>query len=402
MAFAPLPGHPRKVLVSPWLCNIQRFSGQIAWMRTRGAVSSTAAINRVAAAATAPPCGSFMTRPRRSFLASASVYCMTEARQRTCCRRFTLRFGGRPRVRRDARRARSPGWWPSHGTAHRPLAVQRGPPRAARRSRPPTRSPTPAGARSSGSRAAQSRRGSMILPRTSSSSASRRRSARPSSTGSPMTSLPSAANVPLGTMKSWIRRGLLKLQSVSGAMSDDDTIGREDAPRCSTAAEYVLGVLAPRTARRRAPHGGEPTFAAEVALLGDAPWRLAGRGSGGRAAGRSWAAHRGCARRPRAPPPSRAGFWNSLVFWRSLRHCAPAALAAASMAALIYVAHFPRVRRPLLATLDAASGQPGLLAAVSPAGGTVTIVPAALLTADAAIHGALADPARRASRIRSG
>ena len=79
------------------------------------------------------------------------------------------------------------------------------------------------------------------------------------------------------------------------------------------------------------------------------------------------------------PPRERAGFWNSLAFWRPFA-IASAGLAAASMAGLVYLAQIPSLGPPLLATLDEQSGQPGFLAAANPADGTVTVVPAALLT----------------------
>ena len=50
------------------------------------------------------------------------------------------------------------------------------------------------------------------------------------------------------------------------------------------------------------------------------------------------------------------------------------------MAGLVYLAQIPSLGPPLLATLDEQSGQPGFLAAANPADGTVTVVPAALLT----------------------
>ena len=72
------------------------------------------------------------------------------------------------------------------------------------------------------------------------------------------------AGVPLGTMKSWIRRGLAKLRRVS-AMSDT---GKKDRDGMGlTAAEYVLGVLGAeqrRAAERRKAR--DAAFAQEVAF----------------------------------------------------------------------------------------------------------------------------------------
>ena len=80
-----------------------------------------------------------------------------------------------------------------------------------------------------------------------------------------------------------------------------------------------------------------------------------------------------------APPAARPGLLQSLAFWRTFAIGA-AAVAAASLAALVYVAELPRVGPPLLAQLDQPSGQPEFLAAANPADGSVTVVPAALLT----------------------
>ena len=147
-----------------------------------------------------------------------------------------------------------------------------------------------------------------------------------------------------------------------------------------TAAEYVLGVLDAgerRAAERRI--ATDAVFAREVAF-----WEAGGRGGGGERA-------RG------APPPAggwgrietalaseeasaRRGVWNNLALWRGLA-LAMGTLAAACIAALIYVGTVAPPA-PLLARLDAESGQAGFVAAVSPGGTTLTIVPASLLTAD--------------------
>jgi len=78
------------------------------------------------------------------------------------------------------------------------------------------------------------------------------------------------------------------------------------------------------------------------------------------------------ARATRSAEP-RVSVWHSVAFWRSLA-LGTSALAAACLAALIYVGTAP-VPAPLLARLDAESGQAGFVAAVSQGGATLTIVP---------------------------
>jgi anti-sigma-K factor RskA len=162
-------------------------------------------------------------------------------------------------------------------------------------------------------------------------------------------------------------------------MSDEDTIGGDDRHDL-TAAEYVLGVLSVED-RRAAEFrmAAEPKFAAEVAF-----WetRLGGLAEAVPAAAppaKVWAGIEDRLSASLAPPRERTGFWNSLAFWRPFA-IASAGLAAASMAGLVYLAQIPSLGPPLLATLDEQSGAPGFLAAANPADGTVTVVPAALLT----------------------
>jgi anti-sigma-K factor RskA len=161
-------------------------------------------------------------------------------------------------------------------------------------------------------------------------------------------------------------------------MSDDDTIGAGDHGDL-LAAEYVLGVLSPearRSAELRLER--EPGFAAEVSF-----WeaRLGGLADGVTPVtppAELWP--RIEARIAATPSPERRpGLWHSLAFWRTFA-VSSAALAAASIAALIYVAEAPRVGPPLLARLDQPSGQPEFLAAANPADGSVTVVPAVLIT----------------------
>jgi len=85
--------------------------------------------------------------------------------------------------------------------------------------------------------------------------------------------------------------------------------------------------------------------------------------------------------RAEQPAATRAGIWQSLAFWRGLA-LSTSALAAACLAALIYVGAVIPPRTPLVAQLRAEGGKTGFLAAVNSGGGTLTIVPAALLSGE--------------------
>ena len=146
------------------------------------------------------------------------------------------------------------------------------------------------------------------------------------------------------------------------------------------AAEYVLGVLGAEDRRAAERRIAEDTvFAREVAY-----WE-------GRLGGLAEAI-------PEVEPPAAAwprieaaiasktsaapkpGIWNNLPLWRGLA-LAAGTLAAACIAALIYVGTVAPPA-PLLARLDAEGGKAGFVAAVSPGGTTLTIVPASLLSAE--------------------
>jgi len=160
-------------------------------------------------------------------------------------------------------------------------------------------------------------------------------------------------------------------------MSANDTM---DSPHDGNliAAEYVLGVLSAaerREVERRLAR--ERALASEVALWEerltgltdevvpvappDAVWSRIERAIGTGA---------------RAP-----SVWQSLTFWRTFA-IASAALAAASIAALVYVGLVPGARVPLMATLSGSAGQPNFVASVTATGNSLVIVPAALLTND--------------------
>ncbi len=160
-------------------------------------------------------------------------------------------------------------------------------------------------------------------------------------------------------------------------MSANDTMDPADDGNL-IAAEYVLGVLG--AAERREVElrlAQEPALASEVAFWEE---RLAGLTD---------------AVAPVAPPqaawsrietaigtaPRPPSVWQSLTFWRSFA-IASATLAAASIAALVYIGLVPNAPAPLMATLSGSAGQPNFVATVTATGNTLVIVPAALLTND--------------------
>src|SRR4249919_3956222 len=163
-------------------------------------------------------------------------------------------------------------------------------------------------------------------------------------------------------------------------MSDEDTIGAGDRQDL-TAAEYVLGVLGAEE-RRRAEFriASEPRFAAEVAYWEARLGRLA---DGVPAVAPPATVWDGIEARMSASlkVPAERGIWQSLAFWRTFA-IASTALAAATLAGLVYLAQVPLLGPPLLATLNAESGQASFVAAVNKGGDSLTIVPAALLSSD--------------------
>lgn len=76
-----------------------------------------------------------------------------------------------------------------------------------------------------------------------------------------------------------------------------------------------------------------------------------------------------------AQPPQRAGFWNSLAFWRGFGIAS--ALAAACLAALVYFG-FVTQQQPLIATV-ASGGRPLFVATIDPRRQTIAVVPAAYI-----------------------
>jgi anti-sigma-K factor RskA len=163
-------------------------------------------------------------------------------------------------------------------------------------------------------------------------------------------------------------------------MTDDRTIIPEEGGKLA-AAEYVLGVMSAaerRATQQRLAH--DQAFANEVAFWEERLGGLADAVAPIAPPDRTWAkiARAVRAGAPTTPPES---LWRSLVFWRSFA-IGSAALAAASIGALTFIAISPVTRPPMLATLGAASGQPTFVAAVNAEGTSLMIVPAVLLTSD--------------------
>ncbi|MFL6823744.1 MAG: sigma-70 family RNA polymerase sigma factor [Xanthobacteraceae bacterium] len=169
----------------------------------------------------------------------------------------------------------------------------------------------------------------------------------------------------------------VETESLSRTMNDDDTIDPADRGRL-VAAEYVLGVLGAeerREVERRLMH--EPALAAEVAFWEERLGALADAVAPVAPPQHTWSRIEAAVASPQAARP--ASLWENLAFWRGFG-VASATLAAASIAALVYIGLIPATRAPLMATLAGSSGQPNVVAAVT--GNDLLVVPAALLTND--------------------
>lgn len=145
------------------------------------------------------------------------------------------------------------------------------------------------------------------------------------------------------------------------------------------AAEYALGVLdGAARADAAARVVREPDFARAVAAWETrlAPW--AAEIAEVAPPPHLWDAI--AARLPAEPAP-RAGVWQSLAFWRGLAF-GSGALAAACLAALVYIGLFaPPAPVPLVAAIDG-GGHHHFVATVDPGRASIAVVPAAF-TSDA-------------------
>jgi anti-sigma-K factor RskA len=163
-------------------------------------------------------------------------------------------------------------------------------------------------------------------------------------------------------------------------MTDDRSIIQEESDKL-VAAEYVLGVLGAaerRQAQQRLAY--DQAFASEVAFWEERLGTIADAIEPVAPPNRTWTRIARAAR-VRDPSAARESLWQSLAFWRSFA-IGSAALAAASIGALTFIAISPAPRAPMLATLGAGSGQPYFVAAVNAGGSSLLVVPAALLTSD--------------------
>lgn len=158
-------------------------------------------------------------------------------------------------------------------------------------------------------------------------------------------------------------------------MSDDHTIGAGGAP---LAAEYVLGVLGAAERREFAQRMTlEPALRVEVEYWEQQLGNLASEVRPVDPPPQIWANVEAALNRSEALPAVRGGLWNSLSFWRWAA-IGSAAVAAASIAALVIVGRAPSPGAPLVAKLDVSGGQAGFVAAIDPARDGLTIVPASV------------------------
>jgi anti-sigma-K factor RskA len=147
-----------------------------------------------------------------------------------------------------------------------------------------------------------------------------------------------------------------------------------------TAAEYVLGVL--DAAQRHAAErriARDPAFARDVAFWEERLGVLADAVPPAQPPAGVWTRIEAALSAAAGAPERRSGVWQNLAFWRGLA-IASSALAAACVAGLLYLVQAPTLRPPLVAKLDETSGKSGFFAAANPVNGSLTIVPAALLT----------------------
>jgi anti-sigma-K factor RskA len=162
-------------------------------------------------------------------------------------------------------------------------------------------------------------------------------------------------------------------------MSDEHTFGSDDAT--PVAAEYVLGVLSAQDRRDfELRLQRDPALASEVEFWEERLGGLASEVKSVVPPSHVWtgieavlAANSG--------PSRHGGLWQNLAFWR-WSAIGSAAIAAASLVALVYVAGAPTRNVPLIAKLDVGGGQVGFVAAIDPARNGLTIVPASVTNAN--------------------
>jgi len=159
-------------------------------------------------------------------------------------------------------------------------------------------------------------------------------------------------------------------------MRDDQADHHGDDTR---AAEYVLGVLS--AAERREVQrqlAADSVLRAEVERWEDRLAPLMSEVSAVEPSPHVW---RGIEERisVAGKPKSRQRRWESLLFWRSMAFGA-AALATASLAALVYVGTVAPPVRPMVANV--AGAQSSFVAAIDPASRRLTIIPSSAVKID--------------------
>lgn len=159
-------------------------------------------------------------------------------------------------------------------------------------------------------------------------------------------------------------------------MSDERTTPPgEDAP---IAAEYVLGVLS--AAERRAVQArlaSEPALRTEIEYWEQRLGPLAAELQPRDAPPQVWAKIEAFI----AADRRRGTVWQNLPFWRWAA-IGSAAIAAASLAALVYLARIEPASAPLIAKLESSGGGAGFLVAIDPGGNGLTVFPAAASDVD--------------------
>jgi anti-sigma-K factor RskA len=171
-------------------------------------------------------------------------------------------------------------------------------------------------------------------------------------------------------------------------MSDtSDHIAPEDESRV-LAAEYVLGVLSAEERRAvEARMAEQASFAREVEDWEERLGGMASYVSPATPPAHAWfRIQASLGAQPLTTAVPSPTIWQSLSFWRGLS-LGSSVLAAACVAALVYVGTRPGLqappREPLLATLSGTQTKlPNFVATVGADGGSLTIVPASLLTTD--------------------
>ena len=161
-------------------------------------------------------------------------------------------------------------------------------------------------------------------------------------------------------------------------MSDEHTMDRDDGT--PLAAEYVLGVLDAQERRdfeRRLAQ--EPALRTETEFWEQRLGSLASEVKSVDPSPQTWARIEAALAASHTPAQP-SGLWHSMAFWR-FAAIGSAAVAAASLVALVSVSRMPEPGAPLVARLDAdggQGGQAGFVAAIDSSRNGLTIVPASI------------------------